>query len=246
INWEERFLDERRQLEELYKYEKKVDKSEKSIKNDDLKRWYGDNIYKIDQIKKIRQDIFQKLEYSHILHIIKDSEILSNKIIIFFDNVDEIEDFSIQSTCFGIAKNIRTILPNFLKVIIAIRPETAHVHSDFCDDETIVTRRNIAGYNKKEKCKYLTPEDFHNILLRRYSYFFKKYNFTDGSKEFINRLIDNLRDVRFFNFNLIDIANQSIRDALDYQSRYIRYLLKLINDESYKGNYGFKLTYATL
>jgi len=143
--------------------------------------------------------------------------------VIVFDNVDRVPRHW-QANLYQVAEDLRATHSTTANIIITTRKDTCHPPEQVCNVHPApLVQIGLYGDRDMDKGR-LTPAEFQEILERRLQYFRsmgKNYKYA----EHIVAISRSLRD-EYAEVVLIDVANQSIRDALRYHCDFVRYLLE--------------------
>jgi hypothetical protein len=210
-----------RELIEEYKYKK----SEVPEHERKLKEWYRNNKFENETIRSIRNKILDRTNYAHYILAFMKITKNHNKMIVILDNVDRIPR-EYQPNCFHFGIDFYNNLKHCAKIIVCIREENAHYprNSAAIQSAAITPLKVLDKKAKDRRRQILDPYDFHKILQRRYD-FYKDYAEDNNFCELIGSLTNFLKR-EYAEFLLIDLANQSIRTALDYHCIFVYHLIK--------------------
>jgi len=220
------FSDERLELRDIY------------IKNNDrqnkMHNWYKER-QKTSCLVDLNEKVRKKYNYLHLIMAISHFLNLKEEFIIMFDNIDRLPR-ECQPYYYDFATGLNNNFKQYIKIIICIRPENAHMpqalkggtKSDLVDHMAL-------GYieSKGTSGIYLDSAGFHSILSKRQKYYIEQKFKNSELSEKIIFLTDELRST-YAELVLIDLANQSIRTALDYHCKFLEYLLCLFPFEKLK------------
>jgi|GEM_PF-4040267 len=211
----EDFVDELMALSDLYKKDR--------CDGVAMIEWFWENQDK-DDLQQIKKKIFEKISVEHLLVIIRQIICRGEKIVLLLDNIDRLQRGS-QPYCYDYALALNNNVNRCSKIIVAVRHENAHLpleiqgqHSENYD------RIYLAYHSYRSSMKtYLDPEGFHDILNSRIICYEKNCGLVDFDYK-IKYLTDELKS-QYIEYKMIDLANQSIRQALSYHCDLIEYIL---------------------
>jgi len=227
----ETFLDEKNQLHRLYELFRRENPESKINEMD----WFKSNQYS-KSLRTIISGIDKKMTLEHYLKASrKESNNNIVQFIIIFDNVDRIPKYY-QSDLYQIAEDIRSHHHTSVNTLITTRKETCHPPAQICNiNPASIMEFGIFGSRESEKNK-LTQDDFNKLLLRRIVYYDKHFNKDkEVEKNNIIKLSKLLRK-EYVDLYLINLANQSIREALLYHYQFIKYLFEQYPDDKLFSN----------
>lgn len=212
------FRDERDEIHVMYhslnagSVDSKIDECE----------WYKRNMFN-EKILQITRNVVGKLSLEHYLVAAKKSGGgIIKKFIVIFDNVDRVPK-DLQCYLYSIAEDVRSINMSTVQVIIATRKETSHPPDIVCNmSPAPIAEFGIISSIDSDKNK-LMSEDFFEILSKRLGLYSKQ---NEGSEGSVLVEISRYLKHQYAEAVLINLANQSIRDALKYHCDFVRYLLE--------------------
>ena len=220
------FVDERMEMHSL------VERNISSVDKEEMQKWYIKN-RTTEAVRNIIVKIYKKITYSHLIIVLRDQLPFNERFIVVFDNVDRLPR-QWQPYCYNFALSFNNEMYEFAKPILNIRPENAHLpveitgqRSEHVDSIRLVDLGKGNDFNS-----YLDSDGFHRILHSRQ----KAYSLLCSNSALtykLNLLTNALKD-QYGELILIDLANQSIRSALEYHCKFLRYLLETCPFESLK------------
>ena len=184
------------------------------------KKWFKKNQAHFVPIANL---IAKKLNLAHFFQAARrETNEVIKRFIIVFDNVDRVPRYH-QADIYQIAEDIRMAYSDFVHTIITTRKETCHPPGQVINYHPAPVTE-IGIYNaQKEDEKNLTAQDFNQILGHRLQVFLSRSNNDPLARQLVTLSLS-LQE-GYSDIVLINLANQSIRDALHYHCKFVRYLL---------------------
>jgi len=216
-----KFIDGIEDLYAKYKLEARKKGSVLSVSD-----WFVDFRHE-DRIQDIKKEITNKLRLSHYIESVFElKKGIFSHFIIVLDNVDRVP-IKYQPYMYKMANDILNKNSALVNVIISTRRETAHFPEDIPGERSVPFIQLGVYGDHKQNYKW-TQDEFNDILANRNAFFLEAS--TKGlialdpqvAYQYI-KISEYLVDV-YASTVLVNIANQSIRDALKYHTEFIEYL----------------------
>ena len=191
-------------------------------------KWFREQKDENADLKKIGDEIINSITANLLLRALKKLEPNIRKYILVLDNVDRLPK-EYQPICYDFALTLNNDVKSYVKVVICIREENAHIPLDTFGHQSELTDRVILSKKlTRKKFSYLPMEDFYKILFARQQFCFDNIQNHKSLKGLIELITRSMID-HYSEYLLVDIANQSIRNALEYHCLFVENLLTNFN-----------------
>ena len=211
------FKDELDEIHRLYQHDRF--RAGSAYPNDE-KQWFATQL---PRFPNLATSIGRQLTLEHYFKAARlQTSNAIEQFVVVFDNVDRVERQR-QADVYQIAEDLRATHTTSANIIITTRKETCHPPEEVCNAHPAPIME-IGLYGNRERDKsLLSPDQFEQILARRLTCF---KSLSKGA-EFTNNIIALSRSLKeeYSEIVLINVANQSIRDALHYHCAFVEYLL---------------------
>lgn len=197
-------------------------KSERKEKEAD---WFNSMLHSSAMVS-IKNKIKNKLSLEHyLLAAMMEQDRSIKRFIIVFDNVDRVPR-KFQCRLYEIADDLRTTHKSICSVIIASRKETCHP-PEICNvNASPIAEFGIYEGGEGGKSK-LSQDDFFGIVRKRIKYI-NEHRLVNGEDIVLFETVSSACEEMYKASRetpLINLANQSLRDALRYHCSFIEFLL---------------------
>ncbi len=211
------FKDELDLIRRLYKKDKYDNQGALTLSE---QKWFETQL---PRFPELANSIAKQLTLEHYFKAARlQSDGTIDQFVIVFDNVDRVERHR-QVNVYAVAEDLRATHTTAANIIITTRKDTCHPPDEVCNiHQAPIVQIGIYSERARDQGR-LTPEHFQDILERRLCYFTSVGGCASGSDQVVS-ISRSMRD-EYAEIVLIDLANQSIRDALRYHCDFVRYLL---------------------
>jgi len=184
-------------------------------------------------LKGIFYRIYLKADYQHLIRTIKKYNDYKEKFIVILDNIDNLPHQA-QPYCYEFAVNFnKSSIQDIASIVICIRMENAHRAKFISNHESEDVEKKFIGniHLGDHPNNYLEEKDFLEILEVRHIYY--KEHYEDKLSKFVDFIFTKIKEIYHY-YDLIDLANQSIKMALKYHVSFIRFLIENIKEDHLK------------
>ena len=195
----------------------------------DIERWFLDNVYESGDLGRELAAITKELLIEATASDFIRALVYRNRLpqlrhfIVVFDNADAIPK-RYQPHCWAFALAASMSLGGLAKCVVCVRPENAHLPPDepACN-RRVVCRLSLGTYHKEANESRLTAADLNQIISKRQEFFAEETSDQEYMRA-IQWLTELLKD-QYTETMLVDLANQSLRAALNSHCSFIQYLM---------------------